>query len=170
MTTIDRIRKQARAAMRETMHNRTIHPERYSFGDSAQAKRAWNDAKFQAEWDRLESAELVRLNIVPDTCADVDDLLGDTFNPVANPDIPAARLERERAAEIERINRDGVYGVIGEFRPTTNGAWIESDSCYGFVGDDWKGSGYDLDIMRTTIDALKNALRGRCPMCRRTKH
>ena len=68
-----------------------------------------------------------------------------------NDDIPASRLERERQVEIERVNRDGVWGVIGEY---WNGReWVHVDSCWGFIGDDWRESGYDADIMRSTLDA-----------------
>ena len=38
----------------------------------------------------------------------------------------------------------------------------------GFIGDDWKDSGYDVDIMSSTIDALVKALKDR-PVIRRTR-
>ena len=61
--------------------------------------------------------------------------------------------ERDRKELAERANRDGVWGVCGQF---WNGRdWEEVDSCWGFIGDDWKGSGYDVDIMGTVLDALE---------------
>jgi hypothetical protein len=107
----------------------------------------------------------VRLRIVPDECVDLDDLLGDTYSHKANPDIPESRLERERKREIERINRDGVCGVIGEYFDGEQ--WEQADSCWGFIGDDWKESGYDKDIMASTIKAADNA--DKCPTCHRPK-
>ncbi len=124
------------------------------------AKQALNAAKTRAEWFTLDcgthdTPELdkycVRLRIVADECADIDDLKGDCYNPDVNIDISEKKL---RAQEIEfeaHVNEDGVWGVIGEF---WNGReWIETDSCFGFVGDDWQESGYDDDIKSATLAA-----------------
>jgi hypothetical protein len=124
-------------------------------------RAAWR----KAEWDEHSEPEIgdVRLRIVADDSADLDDLFGDTFNPKVNSDIPLARLERERQAEVDRVNRDGVWGVIGEYYDGEE--WQHADSCFGFIGEDWKDSGYDVDIMSQTLDAA-SAIET-CPTCHR---
>jgi hypothetical protein len=132
------------------------------------AKHALQNAKTRAEWYEKECGEhddpemgSVRLRIVPDECADLADLDGDTFNPKVNPEIPRARLEREQKEYHDKIDRDGVWGVIGEYYDGET--WQHADSCFGFVGEDWKDSGYDVDIMQTTLDAA-NSIET-CPTC-----
>lgn len=58
----------------------------------------------------------------------------------------------ERKAEIKRklwvrIEAEGVWGLVGEVRCPACGAWEHVDSVGGFVGNDWKGSGYDKEIL-----------------------
>lgn len=133
------------------------------------ARWALLNAKTRIEWDKKNGDVVgedgrrpcytprrgdVRLRIVGDDCVDLGNLFGDTFNPDVNTDIPASRLERERSAEIERVNRDGVWGVIGEFFDGEE--WQHADSCFGFIGEDWKDSGYDTDIMRSALEQAKN--------------
>lgn len=135
------------------------NPEIYtSVGLAArQLKEAKRDAMIRAAWETAEESGLVRLRVEPDDVCDLDNLLGDCFDPTANPDIKPERLEREKQHEIDRIDRDGVWGVIGEYKssvcPTCGrgGEWEQADSCWGFVGEDWKDSGYDLDIMAETL-------------------
>lgn len=145
-------------------------------GKGTLALIALHYAKTRIEWDRKNGQVIgeferlndpkrgdVRLRIVADESADLDNLFGDTFNPEANPDIPEPRLERERQAEIERVNRDGVWGVIGEFFDGED--WQHADSCFGFIGDDWKDSGYDSDIMASTLEQANNVRV--CRACKR---
>lgn len=132
-----------------------------------QAKWALSNARTRLEWDKHEVAEYssgepidpkrgdVRLRVVPDETCSLEDLEGDSFNPKANPNIPASRLQRDREDFIAKVNRDAVWGIIGEC--FDGEAWQHADSCFGFVGNDWQGSGYDTDIMRATLDAAKNA-------------
>ena len=59
----------------------------------------------------------------------------------------------EHRSMAERIERDGMYGIKSEYRHPTTGEWIEADhGCWGFIGDDWKDSGYDVDAMSTAIE------------------
>jgi nitrite reductase/ring-hydroxylating ferredoxin subunit len=50
-------------------------------------------------------------------------------------------------AVMKRLEQEGMCGVVGEYKHPVTGVWIEVDSCWGFVGDDWKDSGYDVDVM-----------------------
>jgi len=139
------------------------------------ASWALSNARTRLEWDKHEVAEhtsgeliepkggQVRLRTVPDDTGSLDDLEGDCFNPKANPTVPPSRLHREREEFIAKINADGVWGVIGEY--FDGETWQHADSCFGFVGDDWKHSGYDTDIMHATLTAPRNARF--CRTCRR---
>jgi hypothetical protein len=133
------------------------------------------NARTRMEWDKREVAKYssgepidpkrgnVRLRIVPDECSSFDDLCGDVFNTKANPTVHPSRLEREQEEFRDRVNRDGVWGVIGEYFDGEQ--WQHADSCFGFVGDDWKHSGYDTDIMRATLDAASSVRV--CRACKR---
>lgn len=136
------------------------HPSRYCHSGVAacQLRSAKFIAAVSGAWDRAESAGLVRFRVEPDGDVDLDDLFGDTYNPDANPDIPAERMKRERQHEIDRAERDGVWGIIGEYKadicPTCGrgGEWVHGGSCWGFIGDDWKDDA-EIDIKAETLDA-----------------
>lgn len=106
--------------------------------------------------ESLDCPGPIRLLIVADENCGLDDLLGDCFNPEVNSDIKAEILESEKQAYILRIERDGVCGVIGEY--WNGGEWAHVDSCFGFVGDDWRESGYGDDIMGATLAAYNSHL------------
>lgn len=127
------------------------------------AQQALYSAKVREEFARLASENVVRLQIIPDDWVDMDSLKGDTFNPKVNPEIPQSKLEKEEKDFEEKVNQEGVYGIVGEY---FNGEeWVNVDSVWGFVGDDWKDSGYDADVMAETIKALKGLTV--CQTCHR---
>lgn len=124
------------------------------------AADAWRAAHINAEFFNAECGPhdmpepgAVRLQIVADDHCSLDDLFGDCYNPKVNPDIPRATLERQRAAEVERVERDGVCGIVGEW--FDGDEWQQADSVYGFIGDDWRDSGYDVDIRASALAASK---------------
>ena len=119
------------------------------------AREAMRAARIDDQWEDLENEGLVRLRGEPDEIARFDDLAGDTFNRKANPDIQESRMVREEAAFRERIARDGVWGLIGEY--FDGEAWRHADSCWGFVGDDY--AGYDHEIKVETMCALNAMAR-----------
>lgn len=109
----------------------------------------------------LEFAELVtqgkvRFRVEPDDGVSYDDLAGDSYSPEVNPDIPASVLAKQEKEFKQRINTEGVWGIIGEY---WNGReWIKADSVWGFVGDDYESSGYAAEVRALTIDEYnKNA-------------
>lgn len=124
-------------------------------------------ARIARQWARLEKLGLVRLRVAPDEHADIEDLEGGCFSPRANPCVRPSTLERQRKALHDRIDQEGVWGIIGEYR-APDGSWEYGDGCWGFVGEDWRGSGYDDDIRGSTIRALRDAIKGRCRACRGT--
>lgn len=132
------------------------HPRNHAHKDCGHAKGALARARIMAEWwDRETDDEIagaVRLRWEPDDHAHLDDLLGDCYDPRANPDISPARVERERKEAIEKIDRDGVWGLIGEYYDGTD--WKHAESCWGFIGQD--ADDYAVDIMAATLDAARD--------------
>lgn len=119
------------------------------------AKQAVSRAKLLARWEGMKQAGMVRLRIAPDEFVNMDDLKGDTYSRKANPDIPEPRMAREEKEFEERIEREGVCGIVGEY---WNGEeWVQVDSCWGFVGDNWKESGADDGIREAAMDAAESA-------------
>lgn len=134
-----------------------LHNAKYNLFRAALLRR-WNDAggEIVADYDASDYWETgdsrVRIVEMPDCFADMDDLKGDCFNPDVNTDINPNRLAREEREFEERVNSDGVWGYRAEF---WNGSeWIETDSIFGFVGDDFNESCYDDDLMESALDAL----------------
>lgn len=134
------------------------------------AVQAWKTAKYTAEtlskWEEAEDNNLVKFEVVPDEMGySLDDLAGDCFNPKANPDINPQTLKKQEKEFIERVNREGVNGIVGKY---WNGEeWEVADSVWGFVGDDWENSGYDIDVKASTLDELAKVEI--CPCCGRPK-
>ena len=94
----------------------------------------------------------VRILERPDSCCDFEDLCGDMFNPDVNPEIDAAELKRQENEYADKVNSEGVYGYVAEFYDGHE--WQETDSVWGFVGDDFNDSGYAPDLMRAAMDGL----------------
>ena len=140
-----------------------IREPRYSFyagtgkvyQHQTDAQTAYNQAlrqdKINRLWDRYED-DRVRLLIEPDEHISIEDLEGDTFNPLANPDINPRKLAQQRKEFIEKVNQEGVCGIISQVKCTCCNTWITADSVWGFVGDNWKDSGYDLDCMQSALE------------------
>ena len=106
---------------------------------------AMRDARTAVEWEKAERAGLVRLGVVPDEEM-YDDSYIDTWGD------NQATCEKLRKKLWAKIEREGVYGLLAEVR--VNGQWDTVDSCWGFIGDDWKDSGYDADLKRAALCAL----------------
>lgn len=97
----------------------------------------------QVDDDYEEPDATVRLHILPD----------DDWEHAAECGCPDTRCKERNT---ERANRDGVWGIVGEYR--IRGEWEQGDSVWGFIGSDWEDSGYDTDVMSGTIRALNAAI------------
>ena len=113
-----------------------------------------------AEYEAPESPEQsslytgqLRILQIPDEHMSFDDLTGDTYNADVNPDVPKHVMDKQRQAEIDRIDSEGVYGHRAEYWDGSE--WIETDSIWGFVGDDFQSSGYDGDLMSSAMEGLR---------------
>lgn len=134
-----------------------LHNAKYSLYRAALLNR-WNDegGDIVYQYDAIDEWECgdsrVRIVAVPDDCCHMDDLKGDCFNPDVNNNINPNRLAREEREFEERVAREGVWGFRAEY---WNGAeWIETDSIFGFVGDDFIGSNYDDDLIESALAGL----------------
>jgi hypothetical protein len=99
------------------------------------------DAKRHAKVYALVNNELdslVRLVAVADDYFDIGNVA-----PMAD--------DAEKEATYSRVNSEGFWGCIAQFRLDTESEWIDSDSVYGFVGDDFIDSGYDTDLLESAI-------------------
>lgn len=125
------------------------------------AKTALKSAKHKVKTQNLweEAGDSVRLRVEPDYTFYPEDLMGDAYNPEANPDINPTLLEKQKKEFIQRCEREGIYFLIGEYECPCCGEWTVADSVGGFVGDDWKGSRHDIDIMNTTVEAYRESKR-----------
>lgn len=119
------------------------------------AAAAYDRAKTIIRFKELESKGLVRIVRHPDDDMQLDDLLGDCYDPTVNTDIQPSRLDRERQAEIDRIEQEGVWWYEAQAWDYENG-WEHVDSICGFVGDDFIGSDHDLDMMQACIAAAEH--------------
>lgn len=126
---------------------------------NARTLEAWRNlnGEVAGEYDSVSDQCDVRLLIMGDV-ETYDDSYIDTW------DISDAEKEKTRAELRERIEHDGVWGIVGQYRTCAcdycdnPGHWEDVDSVWGFVGDDWKDSGYDTDVMQATMDAFKDYL------------
>lgn len=113
--------------------------------------RALRNARIRIRFDALESEDRVRLHTEPEIDY-YDDSYIDTWAHLS--ERSKARLKEEIA---ERIDREGHWILIGQWRKSPDDAWESADNCGGFIGDDYIDSGYDSDIMRATIEAFDDA-------------
>lgn len=98
----------------------------------------------------------IRLTRMTDDDASFDDLAGDIFTPAANPSVDAEQLKREAKNFRNRIARSGVWIMVSEYwtgRQWESFVGIGHNAIGGFVGHDFFGSGYELQVMETALDA-----------------
>lgn len=98
----------------------------------------------------------IRLTRQHDGLASFEDLAGDCFNPDANPSVPSDQLKREATNFRNRLIRSGAWVMTAEY--WTGRYWegllgCEGNSIGGFVGNDFFGSGYELQVMQAVLDA-----------------
>ena len=66
---------------------------------------------------------------------DIEDLKGDSYDPIVNSDIDPEKLRREEIAFEQAVKRYGVYFLVLEvWNPAIGKGWELVDSCGGVVG------------------------------------
>lgn len=96
---------------------------------------------------RIEAA--IRLGKIKLTRSEDDcsfaELAGDIFTPEVHDNIEPAKLKREEKAYKARIRNSGQWFYQSWY--WDGRSWNRSDSIGGFVGWDFMGSGYELQVM-----------------------
>lgn len=78
----------------------------------------------------------------------IDNIKGELFDPKVHTDIDPDLLKRHERELEERIENEGVWGIVLEkWDPAVGIGWEHIDSCWGFVGGDWKDSGHDKEML-----------------------
>ena len=110
------------------------------------AKDAIRAARIKDSFEDAENEELVKLELEPEfEPHDVSYI--DTWD-----DVSKGRKERLKKEVSDRIDRDGLWILVGYVK--IDGRWESIDSIGDLIGTDWKDSGYDSDIMKSCLDAL----------------
>jgi len=102
--------------------------------------------KINSAFEELQQMGLLRFRIVPDETF-YDDSYVDTWEISESDKIKAKKEIRER------IEEEGVWGIAVDKKCSECGQWDEVDSVYGFIGNEYEGSGYDIDVK---ISGLKS--------------
>lgn len=111
------------------------------------AKCALQNAKTREKFKRYECAGLVRIRIEPDL-ERYDESYVDTW------DCSSKKKDRIKKEIFAKLERDGAWGIIAE--ACVNERWMEMDSVWGFIGEEWRDSGYDVDLMMAAIDCIED--------------
>jgi hypothetical protein len=86
-------------------------------------------------WEEEELLGIAaRVRYEPDEDWTWESLKGDMFDPEANADIPQHSLRIEELEFEKQVELHGVWGIIGEYRCSCCGGWIEATSLWGVVG------------------------------------
>ena len=96
-------------------------------------KDARRCAKIRERFEELETQGLVRFRVEPDQ---------DWSSPLDMDGTP-----EDLAAVEARMDQEGVWGIVVEAKCSCCGSWEHVSSVWGFVGDDWRDSYYDTDLM-----------------------
>jgi hypothetical protein len=135
--------------------------------------RQWDDAggdivdSYAASDDWSEGDSRVRIVAMPDDHCQMDDLKGDCFNPRVNSDINPNKLARDEKEFEERVASEGVWGFRAEY--WNYAEWIETDSIWGLVGDDFIGSCCDDDLMESALNGLSECLKAEAEAIEETR-
>jgi hypothetical protein len=115
-----------------------------------------NDAQKLAYYHHLG---LFRIRAELDETYSFNNLCGDMFNPIVNPSIPPAQLERDKRALQSRVRRMGVWSAVLELRKSSADPWIEPAELDtylgGSVGTEFIGSGYDHEFLVSALEWLE---------------
>jgi hypothetical protein len=86
----------------------------------------------------------------------LNDLMGDSFCPIVNPDIDPIQLKEEREEFIKSVEELGVYGYqLEKWNPAIDAGWEIVDSCSGFVGTHEDSNHYIVDEFKKQIEGEK---------------
>lgn len=153
------VKRRARKMIRKQLVERMESGHSYSPESlPAAAAAARRKAAVDSIWERLEEAGLVKLEVKPDDDVDLESLEGDMFDVEMHEDtVPggARTILAQQKRFRERVERDGVWGVVGSYRAQPSGKWIHADSCWGMEGyESYEDSEIADDVKWATLKAL----------------
>ena len=138
--------KTALAASRAAYHKQ---PEHYGGKTSKELEPVWrNLACNLAKFHQLRRDGLARIDKVEDEFTTFEDISGDSYNPEVNNNIEPALLKSQEIAALRRFNKQGAFGYILSVEDK------ELSSIWGFVGNDFYGSGYDSEYYCEAIEQI----------------
>lgn len=118
-----------------------------------QARYTERADRIATSWLSHADRKRVKLEMLPDESFSLAELKGDGFTPEVNSDVDPVVLRKQEKAYEQRVRRTGVWGIRSSY--WTGRQWQAVDQIWGFVGKDWQGSGYDLDLMEAAIEAYR---------------
>ena len=156
-----KFRRESNRRVRENVQQALADTSSYTKGRLPRVRQNMIEAVgIEMVFNQLRECGWVDIQDEPDDVF-YDDLFGDCYDPVVNNDMNPNVLAKQEAAAIEQIKNDGVWVMVAKHRDPTeyveyedDREWHETDSCGGFVGGDFWGSGYDIDFMIGLIDAI----------------
>jgi hypothetical protein len=105
------------------------------------------DAEVLAQWNKLQPAGLVKVHAVPEI-----DYYDDSY--IDDWDLPEEEKQEEKEKIAARIEREGHWIYSTMYRVSEQDTWKVADNIGGFIGRDFFGSGYDIDLYCAAITAL----------------
>lgn len=108
------------------------------------ASQAYRAAKVHATFQNCDN---VRLDLVPDETS-YDDSYIDSWDTTVN------QIKLAKKELWERIERNGVWGLLGQYRANDESPWVTVYSLWGLIGDEWRDSSYDVDAKEEALEAL----------------
>jgi len=102
--------------------------------------------------EQIGSMRLIRMH---DMAFDLEELKGDCYSPAAHPDMLPDQLRAEERKFERRVEQDGVWGYeVQTWNPGIGEGWEHVDSIWGFVGEDFEGSGHDAHLRSLLNSAI----------------
>lgn len=114
------------------------------------AKEALRAARIRDRFTDLEAEDCVRIVCEPEC-----ELYDDSYLECQG--LTPRQIEHVRKELWERIERTGYWMYASEYRDEC-GVWQSVDAIGSFIGDDFKDSGYDIELMKAAIDAYEESV------------
>lgn len=101
-----------------------------------------------------------RIIIESDCDYDTTSLKGDMFKPECNPHLSPDILLQREYAYLQELESEGVYiATLEKWNPEVGEGWTMIDCIGGFVGDSFKGSGFDTEWIELIEKEIAWALK-----------
>lgn len=100
-------------------------------------------------FEELQAEGKVRFRVVSDS-----NRYDDSF--LESQGLTEEELNEARKDLRKRIENEGVWGIVGQVACPTCGHFETVDSCWGFIGAEWKESGYAADIKDACVRKVEN--------------